>query len=204
MQERESSGQIPEHPFIHKDERTLRRVQRKVEKLDKNVRGWAQSVIEVLPKGLDLHDEEVIILKLYLAQQHRRNLELDMVIQPESLRSKLSRLLPMFRDPDKEQITHTIHQEVSSRLESDIERTCYFYCQDRNSPALCDPSIDWRVAIRSMAQHLHHIASQYDFKNDKTNPIGFELNFTARDHAVEVIGKRHRMLDLFSTSSESI
>src|SRR2546425_10973914 len=57
--------------YVPQDERTLRRVQRTVEAIDRSTRGWAQTVIDLLPKGLSIAEDEVYILGLFLAQQRR-------------------------------------------------------------------------------------------------------------------------------------
>ena len=44
--------------IIPHDERTLRRVQRKVDELDKQVHAWADFLVAVLPGGLPLMEDE--------------------------------------------------------------------------------------------------------------------------------------------------
>src|SRR3972149_9964577 len=61
--------------YIPHDERTLRRVQREVDEVDKQVRGWSDYLVEVLPKGLALLDAELDLLALYVTPQRRRNPE---------------------------------------------------------------------------------------------------------------------------------
>src|SRR3972149_7479752 len=82
--------------YIPHDERTLRRVQRKVDELDKLTRAWADLVVEVLPKGLAFLDAEYDLLALYLAQQRRRNLELDEQNGKETIRTPLASYAPFF------------------------------------------------------------------------------------------------------------
>ena len=147
--------------YIPHDNRTLRRVQRKLDELDNQVRAWADHVVAVLPKGLALLTEEYELLALYLAQQRRRNLELDAENGQETLRSRLGRFLPLLAEAQDEwEITHAAYRMVSTRLESDIDRATDFFCRDHGLPGLVEPVIDWRVAIRYLAQRLHHIACQ--------------------------------------------
>ena len=188
--------------YIPHDERTLRRVQRKLDELDKQVRAWADYVVAVLPKGLALLTDEYDLLALYLAQQRRRNLELDAENGEETLRSRLGRFLPLLAETQDEwEITHAAHRMVSTRLESDIDRATDFFCRDHGLPGLVEPVIDWRVAIRYLAQRLHHIASQIDLRRGlAASPLRFELALTARDLAVDVVEKRQRMLTLFETA----
>jgi hypothetical protein len=188
--------------YIPHDERTLRRVQRKLDELDNQVRAWADCLVAVLPKGLPLLTDEYELLSLYLAQQRRRNLELDAENGEETLRSRLGRFLPLLAEAQDEwEITHAAHRMVSTRLESDIDRATDFFCRDHSLPGLVEPVIDWRVAIRYLAQRLHHIASQIDLKRGlATSPLRFELALTARDLAVDVVDKRRTMLALFEAA----
>jgi len=188
--------------YIPHDERTLRRVQRKLDELDNQVRDWADYLVAVLPKGLALLTDEYELLALYLAQQRRRNLELDAENGEGTLRSRLGRFLPLLAEAQDEwEITHAAHRMVSTRLESDIDRATDFFCRDHGLPGLVEPVIDWRVAIRYLAQRLHHIASQIDLKRGlATSPLRFELALTARDLAIDVADKRRRMLALFEAA----
>lgn len=189
-----------EDMYIPQDERTLRRVQRKVDELDRQARNWAQSVVNVLPRGLSLVDDEIYILTLFLAQQRRLNLELDAQEPDTGLRARLGRALSRGSDgPGDDEIMRAVHRIVASRLESDIDRACGFFCRDLNIPEISDPSIDWRVAIRYMAQGLHRIACQIDMKrNYSTSPRRFELALLARDLAGDIVAKRRGMVAAFS------
>jgi hypothetical protein len=188
--------------YIPHDERTLRRVQRKLDELDNQVRDWADSLVDVLPRGLALLTEEYELLALYLAQQRRRNLELDAENGEETFRARLGRFLPLLAEAQDEwEITNAAHRMVSTRLESDIDRTTDFFCRDHGLPGLVEPVIDWRVAIRYLAQRLHHIASQMDLRRGfATSPLRFELALTARDLAVDVLEKRRRLFELFEAA----
>lgn len=186
--------------YIPRDERTLRRVQKKVSDLDRQVRAWAQSVIDVLPRGLSMVEDEVYILSLFLAQQRRINLELDAQIPDTSLRARLARSLPFpVESDDSEEMVRAVHRVVASKLESEIDRACNFFCRDLNIPAVSDPAIDWRVSIRYMAQSLHQIASQIEMKKGYArSPRRFELALLARDMATEVVNRRRKMIAAFS------
>jgi hypothetical protein len=189
-----------EDMYIPRDERTLRRVQKKVSDLDRQVRSWAQSVIDVLPRGLSLVEDEIYILSLFLAQQRRINLELDAQMPDMSLRARLARSLPFALDSeDSQDMVRAVHRVVASKLESEIDRACNFFCRDLNIPAVSDPAIDWRVSIRYMAQSLHQIASQIDMKRGYArSPRRFELALLARDMATEVVNRRRKMIAAFS------
>jgi hypothetical protein len=188
--------------YIPHDERTLRRVQRKVDALDRAVRDWADAVVSVLPKGLSLTEEEYEMLALFLAQQRRRNIELDQQSGELNLRARLGRFIPILAESEDEaEITNAAHRMVSTRLEADIDRATDFFCRDHDLPGPGDPVIDWRVAIRYLAQRIHHIASQIDLKHDlATSPMRFELALTARDLSADIVDKRNAVFELFETA----
>lgn len=185
--------------YIPQDERTLHKLQRRAQELDQRVRAWADSVVHLLPKGVQMHEEELYILSLFLASQRRLNLEIDARSPEPTFRTRLGRVLP-FIAPNEEStdIVRAVHRIVGTRLESDIERACGFFCRDHNVPPISDPAIDWRVAIRFMAQNVHSIACQIDIKNFMNSPRRFELAVTARDLAGVVIAKRNSLLTSFS------
>lgn len=191
--------------IIPQDERTLRRVQRKVDELDKQVRSWADYLVAALPGGLPLTDDEYDILALFLAQQRRRNLELDQQNGEETFRSRLSQFIPFLaEEEDALEINTAAHRMVSTRLEADIERATDVYCRDHDLPGLVEPVIDWRVAIRYLAQRLYHIAGRIDLKRElAASPLRFELALTARDLAADTVDKRETMLSLFSPAESS-
>ncbi len=191
--------------IIPHDERTLRRVQRKVDELDKQVRAWADSLVAVLPRGLPLTEDEYDILALFLAQQRRRNLELDQRSGEETMRSRLAQLIPFLaEDENALEINTAAHRMVSTRLEADIDRATDSFCREHDLPGLVEPVIDWRVAIRYLAQRLHHIASRIDLKRElATSPLRFELALTARDLAADAVDKRQTMLSLFNPAQSS-
>ncbi len=186
--------------YIPQDERELRRVQRKAEELDRAIRAWAEAVVAVLPKGLSLLHEEAYIVCLFLAQQRRLNLELDAREPDQTLRSRLGRILPIVVHPGEDlEMTRAVHRIVATQLESEIERACDTFCHSQNIPPVCDPAIDWRVAIRYLAQGAHRIASQIDMRKDyESSPRRFEIALLARDAAADIAAKRRAMFEAFS------
>lgn len=192
--------------YLPPDERNLRRLQRKVNEIDSSVRGWVQSVIYVLPAGLSLIEDELYILGLFLARQRRLNVEMDSQIPRETLRDKLVRVLP-FPIPAEEgpEITAAAHREVAGRLESDIDRACQFFCADRNIPPVSDEAIDWRVAIRYLAQEVHRLARGVDIRKDyHSSPQRFEIALRARDLAAEIIEKRRHMITTYVPTAKDV
>ncbi len=191
--------------IIPHDERTLRRVQRRVDELDKQVRAWADFLVAVLPGGLPLMEDEYDILALFLAQQRRRNLELDEQSGEETIRSRLAQFLPFLaEEEDAWEIDHAAHRMVATRLEADIDRATDLFCREHDLPGLVEPVIDWRVAIRYLAQRLHHIASRIDLKRElAASPLRFELALTARDLAADAVDKRQTLLSLFKPAEAS-
>jgi hypothetical protein len=185
--------------IIPHDERTLRRVQRKVDELDKQVRTWADFLVSVLPNGLALMEGEYDLLALFLAEQRRRNLELDEQRGEETIRTRLAQFIPFLaEEEDAGEINNAAHRMVSTRLEADIDRATDAFCREHDLPGLVEPVIDWRVAIRYLSQRLHHIACQIDLKRDlAASPLRFEMALTARDLAAGAVDKRTTMLSLF-------
>ena len=195
MQQQYSSSDL----YIPQDERRLRAVQRRGESIDRTVRDWSATVLEVLPKAIPLVKEELAIISLFLAQQRRLNLELDARNPESNLRERLGKLLPFLGDgsPDLDAV-RAVHRIVSARLESDIDRACGQYCEAQGIPSVSDPVIDWRVAMRFMAQGLHRIASQIDLKKDyATSSKRFELALFAREAAADILHRRRSMFSAF-------
>jgi hypothetical protein len=188
--------------YIPRDERALRSVQRRVEAVDEVVRDWSQTVMSVLPRGLPLIEDEGRVTSLFLAQQRRLNLELDARNPEVTLRTRLGKVIPFLGDanPDLDLI-RGVHRIVSARLESDIDRACANYCESLQMPPVSDPVIDWRVAMRFMAQGVHRIASQIDLKKEyATSSKRFELALFAREAAADVAQRRRAMLAAFEKS----
>ena len=185
--------------YIPQDERRLRAVQRRGESLDRTVRDWSTTVVEVLPKALPLIKAELAIIGLFLAQQRRLNLELDARNPDSTLRERLGKLLPFLGDSSTDlDAIRAVHRIVSTRLESDIDRACGQYCEAQAIPSASDPVIDWRVALRFMAQGLHRIASQIDLKKDyATSSKRFELALFAREAAADILLRRRAMFSAF-------
>jgi hypothetical protein len=186
--------------YIPRDERDLRKLQRRIEQLDARVRDWANAVVSVLPRGLSLLDDETYILGLFLAQQRRLNIEIDEQTVEADFRQRIGRVIPFFVDAaDDPNMVKAAHRVVSSRIESDIDRAIGFFCRDRNVPPISDPTIDWRVAIRYMAQGIHRLACQVDMKkNYSTSPRRFEISLLARDLGAAVVDRRRDMIAAFA------
>jgi hypothetical protein len=191
--------------YIPSNERALRSVQRRVQAVDEVVREWSQTVMSVLPRSLPLIENEGTITTLFLAQQRRLNLELDARNPETTLRTRLGKVIPFLDEsaPDLELI-RGVHRIVSARLESDIDRACAEFCESKQLPPISDPVIDWRVAMRFMAQGVHRIACQIDLKKDYTSSSKrFELALFAREAAADVVLRRRAMLSAFEKSETS-
>lgn len=189
--------------YIPDDERDLVRVQRRADRLDESVRDWATSIVRVLPKGLSLLEDETRILVLFLAQQRRLNLEIDAQYPDTTLRARVARIVPFMEDPDDIESVFAAHRIVATKLDSDIERSCTFFCEDRGVPAMEDAAVEWRASIRFLAQQLHRIGTEIgDVKRKFTDsPRRFELALISRDLASEIIDKRRSMLTAFKPSA---
>jgi len=192
--------------YIPRDERTLNRLQRRTDELDRKVRSWARDVLDVLPKGTALMDDEIYILGLFLAQQKRLNLEIDAENPEETIRGHLGRLLPFLTDPETEwEITRAAHRTIGARLESDIDRACQFFCHDRRISATSEQAIDWRVAIRYLGQELRRLVGKMDLRHDYYNsPQRFEIALVTRDLAADIVERRKTLLTSGAPVEESI
>jgi hypothetical protein len=183
--------------YIPTDERQLRRIQRGGEELDRQVRSWAQRVVDVLPAGLPTNADEAYLFSLYLSQQRRRNLQMDAYQPSGSILSSLRSYLPVpERAVDRQEID-AIHRIVNTQLESDIDRAAACYCTDNQIPPESEPAIDWRVAIRFMAQSIYNRAAGIDLAKVKTHPRRFELALVARELSSDISEKRKQMFTAF-------
>jgi hypothetical protein len=186
--------------YIPTNERQLRRIQRKGEDLDRAIRAWAQAVIDLLPRGLPMNNDETLLLSLFLGQQRRLNMQMDDGLTDTSLLATVKRSLffeAPHLDPDTQRAVHRI---VSTRLDSDIDRTCTFFCRDNGLEVDAEPAIDWRVSIRFMAQSIYSRVASLEPKKMAMSPRRFELAIVARDLASEVADKRYRMFQLLSVA----
>lgn len=180
--------------YIPTNERSLRRVQRKGEELDKHVRGWSHSVMEVLPRGLPLNPDERYVVSLFLAQQRRLNLQMDAFQPDNSLWGTAKQFFPFLGPKVDPNAVIAVHRIVAMRIDSDIERTARFYCEDRGIPGDSDLAVDWRVALRFMAQSVYSRIGNQDPKKLMQTPGRFELALVARDLAGDIEAKRQTML----------
>ncbi len=188
-----------EELYIPPDERTLRRVQRRADDLENSARTWARSVIEVLPRGLPLLHPEIAILSYFLTQQRRLNLEMDARRPELTVRSRLGRVLTFINDGQEDiELIRAVHDIVATKVDGDIDRAVGVFCNDQGIPPVSDPAIDWRVALRYLAQGAHRIAGRIDLKKDfASSPQRFELALHARDAAADVAAKRAAMFTAF-------
>lgn len=179
--------------YIPTSDRQLRRVQRKGEELEKQVRTWAQAVRGVLPRGLPLNGDEKYIFSLFVAQQRRLNMQIDAFVPDTGLLATARSLLPIpavRHDPDA---FVAIHRIVASHLDSDIDRACRFYCEGSGVDPESERAIDWRVALRFMAQSVYSRLLKVDPKRLAMSPRRFELAVVARDLASDITEKRSAM-----------
>jgi hypothetical protein len=185
--------ELDEQLYIPQNDRELRIIQRKGDELDRRVRRWSENVIELLPQGLPMNADERNLLALFLSQQRRLNTQMDAFEPDMSIIGVIRSFLPFLGElPDPAAIGAT-HRIAAQRLESDIDRTARFFCEDHSIPADCEEALDWRVAIRFMAQSIYSRVSSGDLKKIATSPRRFELALVARDLSSAVVDKRHMM-----------
>lgn len=176
--------------FVPANDRELRQVQRRTEELDKQVRSWAEAVIRILPRGLPINSHEVYVLSLFLAQQRRLNLQMDAHEPDESfigwLKSSVGFLSPKLDTG----VESTAHRVVSGKLDSEIDRAVSYYCREHGVSPDRDESLDWRVAIRFMAQSIFSRLTDTEPKKMAQSPRRFELALVSRDLASGIQAKR--------------
>lgn len=182
--------------YIPTNERTLRAVQRRGDELDKQVRNWAQAVVELLPRGLPLNPDETYVLCLFLAQQKRLNLQMDAHKPDTGFMSAAKAMLPTMGHGQNAEIQAAAHRLVAARLDSDIERACRYFCEDNAIQPDGDHAIDWRVAIRFMAQSVFSRVNPGDLKKVAVSPKRFELALVARDLSSDITNRRQEMFAL--------
>jgi len=183
--------------YVPQDEHDLRKIQRRVDEVDRRSRNWANAVVDLLPKGLLMLDEEVELLGLFLAQQRRLNQELDARTAEETPFTRISRALPFLTSPEEAlRVLREAHRTVAARLESEIDRQFYAFCDPRAIEPMSEAAIDWRVAIRYLAQDVHRLASQIDIRHEYyRSPHRFEIALRTRDLAADIVTRREIMLD---------
>lgn len=179
--------------YVPENERELRHVQRQGEDLDRQVRDWAESVIRVLPRGLPINSHEVYVLSLFLAQQRRLNVQMDLREPDYSVIGTIKHALSFIFPPEDPAVAATTHYVLAQRLDSEIERACAIYCRDHGVDPRAEPALDWRVAIRFMAQSVYSRLAETEPRKMATSPHRFELSLVARDLATEIEARRNDM-----------
>ena len=183
--------------YIPENEGQLRHAQRQGEELDKQVRAWAESAIRILPRGLPINAHEVYVLSLFLAQQRRLNVQMDLGEPDHSVVSAIKHALSFVFPPENPAVAATTHHVLAQRLDSEIERACAIYCRDYGVDPKSEPALDWRVAIRFMAQSIYSRLAETESRKMATTPHRFELSLVARELATEVEAKRTDMMSAF-------
>ena len=183
--------------YIPENEGQLLRAQRQGEELDKRVRAWAESAIRILPRELPVNSHEVYVLSLFLAQQRRLNVQMDLREPDNSVFGAIKHALSFVFPEDDPAIAETTHHVLAQRLDSEIERACAIYCRDHGVDAKSEPALDWRVSIRFMAQTIYSRLAETEPQKMATTPHRFELSLVARELATEVEAKRNEMMSAY-------
>ena len=183
--------------YIPENEGQLLHAQRQGEELDKRVRAWAESAIRILPRELPVNSHEVYVLSLFLAQQRRLNVQMDLREPDNSVFGAIKHALSFVFPEDDPAIAETTHHVLAQRLDSEIERACAIYCRDHGVDAKSEPALDWRVSIRFMAQTIYSRLAETEPQKMATTPHRFELSLVARELATEVEAKRNEMMSAY-------
>ena len=179
------------------DEQTVRHIQRQAGLIHHKVTDWASRVLALFPSHLPLSPIEAEILKLYLAQQRRLNLELDGQSGHHSFRTRVAGVLPFPTTTNNPEIAHASHQLACSYLQHQVEDTTDRFCGRQGVSPASQAVIDWRGTIRYLAQRLHHIAHRMNLNNSGHlgSPLKFELALLAHQGAADVAHKRRFLLE---------
>jgi hypothetical protein len=179
------------------DEVQMHRIQRAASDIQRRALTWADRILDLLPRGIQLDEDEAELLRLFLAQQRRLNLQLDGSDGNEGFLSRIAIKLSILQPEDRDVIIRAAHRLVFSSFQQAIEAAVERFCRQHDISPTEPPTIDWRVAVRYMAQQLHHIGRQLKLGGDSSlaSPIRFELIATARDLATDVVAKRTQLLD---------
>lgn len=187
---------------LPRDEASARRSQRAAEVLYRRVLAWASRVLAILPQRLPLTPADLELLRLFLAQQRRLNLELDGRNGHHSPLAFIAKVLPFLQRGDEEHIARAAHKLASSYLEHAIEDAAERFCgQHRLSPS-DDIVINWRVALRYMAQQIHRLASSINLREEPylNAPRRYELALIVYELAAEVVERRNLLLEATDTT----
>jgi hypothetical protein len=185
--------------FVPANERQLRQVQRRAEELDKQVRSWAEAVIRTLPRGLPINSHEVYLLSLFLAQQRRLNVQMDGREPDDSFVGWIKSIVGFLAPRENPEIELTVHRVVAARLDSEIDRAVSYYCREHGVTPDREESLDWRVAIRFMAQSIFSRLAEIEPQKMAQSPRRFEMALVARDLAADVQAKRQAMSSIAPT-----
>lgn len=175
--------------YLPSKERDIKRLRQTSERINIECRSWAKMVTDLLPEELGLHIDEKYLLSLFLAEQHRLNIQLDI---KRGDQHGIRRLLPIFGAKDKPQILDAAHTMVRVRFESEIERTYNTGCCHNQINPNSEVAIDWRAAIRLMAQNLEGVAwrAKSPDKIQEDSQLRFEFKQIARERASGITAKR--------------
>ncbi len=97
------------------------------------------------------------------------------------------------------------HRLVASYIEQAIEDTADRFCGQHGLSPASARVLDWRVALRYMAQQLHRVASRINLRQQHflVSRLQMDLEAIAPPLAAEVAFKRARLLDGMETAASS-
>jgi hypothetical protein len=139
-------------------------------------------------------DAETELLKLFLAQQRRLSLELD---GHPSFLARMVSCWPFRHREDRGVTASVAHRLAASYIEQAIEDAMDRFCGQYGLSPVSAIALDWRVALRYMAQQLHRTTSLMNSRHQHylSAPSQRQLAGTVLPLAAEVAFRRARLLD---------
>ncbi len=178
----------------HIDERLLREVLQRTDRMERDVQAWSGAATDLLTADLPLKARERELIRLYIAEQRRRNLELDEASSdrnPPGLLYRLVRIFPLLRTAVDCTTSRLAHHLLSCHIEDDIERAVFNFSRECQLHELSDEVIDWRVSVRYLAQRLHAFAASREAGEAVVSRDEFMA--LAREQAGDIASKRQRL-----------
>jgi len=121
------------------------------------------------------------------------------------LLGSIAKALPFLQPGDDGQVHRAAHKLVSSYLEHAIEDAAERFCGQHHLSPTDSIAIDWRVALRYMAQQVHRIACNINLREEPylNSPYKFELALMAQELAADVVERRNLLLEAADTAVPS-
>ena len=181
--------------FEAEDERLLHSVLRRSGRLEQEVSRWATALMAKLPGGLPLTDTELSLLRLYLMEQRRRNLELDLDRPQAGFASVLTSIFPFLETANHYEADRLAHHLTACRIEDDIAGAADRISRQHDLSEMSEAVVDWRVAVRYLAQQLYAIVALPNSgrRLDPDLTRSQEFAIISRELSKEIVARRSQL-----------